>query len=144
MDHYKGARTLKEPHIVSRLDGNVYKPDRFYVLPGSEVLYVVDWTVPYETERTSLKRAEKDKETKYNPHKDSFLREARKAFPGTTLTTVEVKGIAFGARGSILPATRNFLHGKLKMSKTCISWIQHRVAQKSIGMIKCFFAGNRG
>ena len=126
------------------MDGNVYKPDRFYVPPGSEILYVVDWTVPYETHETSLKRAETEKESKYNPHKDYFLLKAREAFPGTNINTVEVRGVAFGARGSILPATRKFLHEKLKMSKRCISWIQHRVAQKSIGMAKCFFAGNRG
>ena len=140
----KGAKTLKEPHIVSRLDGNIYNPDKFYAIPGSEVLYVVDWTVPYETGRESLRKAEKDKRDKYQPHQDAFLREARKAFPQFNLKTVEVRGIAFGARGSILPTTRNFLHEKLKMSKNCISWIQHRVAQKSIGMTKCFFAGNKG
>ena len=140
----KGFLTLKEPHVVSQLDGNIYKPDRFYCGPGSDTLYVVDWTVPYETSRESMRRAENEKVRKYAPHKASLLLKAQEAFPDKVFNTVTVKGIAFGARGAILPATREFLHKKLNMSKRCISWIQHRVAQKSIGMAKCFFAGNRG
>ena len=140
----KGFRTLKEPHVVSRVDGNIYKPDRFFCEPGSDTLYVVDWTVPYETTRDAMKSAERAKELKYSPHKASLLLKAQEAFPDKVFSTVTVKGVAFGARGAILPATREFLHKKLKMSKRCISWVQHRVAQKSIGMVKCFFAGNRG
>ena len=140
----KGFLTLKEPHVVSRVDGNIYKPDRFYCGPGSDTLYVVDWTVPYETSRESMRRAENEKVRKYAPHEASLLLKAQEAFPDKVFNTVTVKGVAFGARGAILPTTREFLHKKLNMSKRCISWIQHRVAQKSIGMTKCFFAGNRG
>ena len=140
----KGFRTLKEPHIVSRVDGNIYKPDRLFAGPGSDTLYVVDWTCPYETSRASMKAAEWAKVEKYGPHKDSILEKAHQAFPGQIFNTVIVKGVAFGARGAILPTTREFLHKKLGMSKRCVSWVQHRVIQKSISMTKCFFAGNRG
>ena len=139
----KGFLTTKEPNIVSHVDGNLYKPDRLFCKPGSDTLYVVDWTCPYETTRNAMKQAEKAKEEKYSPHKDSILREARKLFPGITLNNVSFKGAAFGARGAILPSTREFLHKKFGMSKRCISWVQQRVAQKSIAMMKCFFAGNK-
>ena len=140
----KGFETAKEPEIRSRVDGNVYKPDRLYFSPGSDTLYVLDWTVPYETSRDSLHSAEKRKVEKYSPLKDDVLNRAKTLFPGRSFNKVTFKGIAFGARGAILPQTREFLHKNMGMSKNCISWIQHRVAQKSIGMMKCFFAGNRG
>ena len=139
----KGALTTKEPNIVSRVDGNLYKPDRLFCKPGSDTLYVVDWTCPYETTRDAMIRAEKAKVDKYSPHKDSILHKAGELFPGKSFNNVTFKGVAFGARGAILPATREFLHKKLGMSKRCISWVQQRVAQKSIAMMKCFFAGNR-
>ena len=139
----KGFLSHKEPRVYSQVDGNVYKPDRLYVGPGSDTLYVLDWTVPYETTRQAMLHAEKAKERKYAPHKADILRAAREAFPGKTLNNVIFRGIAFGARGAILPSTRTFLHEKLGMSKRCISWIQHRVAQKSISMMKCFFADDR-
>ena len=139
----KGFLTIKEPHIVSRVDGNIYKPDRLFCHPGSDTLYVLDWTVPYETTRAAMKASEKAKEVKYGPHLDSILLKAGELFPGNTFTTVVLRGIAFGARGAILPKTREFLHTKLGMTKRSISWVQHRMVQKSIGMIKCFFAGNK-
>ena len=140
----KGFRTAKEPSIASRVDRNVYKPDRLFCSPGGENLYVIDWTVPYEIDRDSLRNAEKRKEEKYGPLKVDILEKAKELFPNKTFNTVTVKGVAFGARGAILPSTRKFLHKTLGLSKNCISWVQHRVAQKSISMIKCFFAGNRG
>ena len=140
----KGFQTTKEPHIVLRVGGNIYKMNRLFYNPENDTLYVLDWTVPYETTRAAMKAAEKAKEEKYSPHRDSILLKAGELFPGKLFNNVTFKGIAFGARGAILPNTREFLHKKLGMSKRCISWVQHRVVQKSIGMMKCFFAGNRG
>ena len=144
----KGFLTEKEPHVVSRIEGSIYKPDRFFYKPGSDTLYVIDWTVPYETTRDAMRVAENRKKRKYSPHKESFRLRAQeifgKTYPRLVIKDVVIKGVAFGARGAILPNTREFLHKRLHMSKRCISWIQHRTAQKSIGMIKCFFAGTRG
>ena len=139
----KGFLTIKEPVIRSRLDGNTYKPDRLYCHPGSDTLYVLDWTVPYEISRAAMKDSERAKERKYSPLKDQILDKARELFPGKEFNDVVFRGIAFGARGAILPNTREFLHKKLGMTKMCISWIQHRVAQRSICMVKTFFAGSR-
>lgn len=139
----KGFLTAKEPKVVSSMDSNVYFPDRLFCHPGSDTLYVLDWTVPYETTTENLRSKEMAKETKYRPHRASILEKAKELFPGKTFQDVVFKGIAFGARGAIRPATREFLHRKMGMSKRCISWVQHRVAQRSIKMLKSFFSDGK-